>query len=416
MSRQWLAVGVCLTCALAIGAVQQVPPPSPDATPSFRSGISYVELGASVLDKARNPVTGLSAADFTVLEDGQPQKILSFSEINIPDPPPPPVAWMRDVTPDVQANDEAMNGRLVVILLDDAHARNDQANLKRTKDVANLLIDRLGPADRATVLFTRLLGSQDFTSDHAKLRAAVNRFVPFRSPFGCDECLRYSLDRLEKIATDLAALPGRRKALFYFGEGVPMPDLDGKNDPFMLGVQLERIFREAQRANLNIYPIDPSGLTGLGEFDAGKSLSGLPPSEFYRTVAENTGGLATVNRNDLDSIVAPALRENGAYYLLGYQSPNLKTDGVFRKIDVKVNRPGVTVRARSGYYGVKVEATKKAVAAANVSSRSWMPPSARWCRVPRSRCRWPPPHLRCPGRRARQWRSHWACARSLSRI
>ena len=158
-------------CALAVGAAQQAP--SPNATPVFRSGISYVELDASVLDKSRNPVTGLSAADFTVLEDGQPQKILSFSEINIPDPPPPPVAWMRDVTPDVQANDEAMNGRLVVILLDDAHTRNDRANLERTKTAANLLVDRLGSADRATVLFTRLPGSQDFTNDHAKLRAAI---------------------------------------------------------------------------------------------------------------------------------------------------------------------------------------------------------------------------------------------------
>ena len=89
--------------------------------------------------------------------------------------------------------------------------------------MANLLIDRLGPADRATVLFTRIQGSQDFTNDHAKLRAAVDRFVPFRSPLGCEECLRLSLTRLEKIATDLAALPGRRKALFYFGEGARMP-------------------------------------------------------------------------------------------------------------------------------------------------------------------------------------------------
>ena len=80
MPRQWLAVGVSLTCALAVGAAQQqAPAPSPNATPVFRSGISYVELDASVLDKSRNPVTGLSAADFTVLEDGQPQKILSFS-------------------------------------------------------------------------------------------------------------------------------------------------------------------------------------------------------------------------------------------------------------------------------------------------------------------------------------------------
>ena len=86
-------------------------------------------------------------------------------------------------------------------------------------------------------------------------------------------------------------------------------------------------------------------------------------SEFYQTVAENTGGVAIVNRNDFETVVPRILRENGAYYLLGYQSPNLKADGTLRTIDVKVNRPGVTVRARSGYYGAKADAPGKEAAA-----------------------------------------------------
>ena len=166
--------------------------------------------------------------------------------------------------------------------------------------------------------------------------------------------LRNSFDRIETIAKALAAIPGRRKALFYFGVGVRMPDANTSLEFF----HLTQIFRDAQRANLNIYPIDPSGLTGLDDF--GATASGLPPSrrptdasasEFYRTVAENTGGLAIVNRNDFQTIVPRILRENGAYYLLGYASPNLKADGRLRRITVRVNRPDVTVRARSGYYG-----------------------------------------------------------------
>ena len=182
MPRQWLAVGVSLMCALAIGAAQQAPAPSPDATPSFRSGISYVELDASVLDRDRNPVRGLAAGDFTVLEDGQPQKILSFTEINVPDPAPPPVAWMRDVTPDVQANDATMDSRLVVILLDDGQSPVGRPEENRTKEVAKMIVDRLGPGDLAAVFFTRLQkGAQNFTNDHAKLLAAINAFVPFRA-------------------------------------------------------------------------------------------------------------------------------------------------------------------------------------------------------------------------------------------
>ena len=169
MPRRSLAVGVSLMFALAIGAAQQAPAPSPDATPSFRSGVSYVELDASVLDRDRNPVRGLSAGDFTVIEDGQPQKILSFSEIDVPDPALAPVGTMRDVTPDVQANDETMPRRLVVILLDDGQSPVGRPEENRTKEVAKMIVDRLGPADLAAVYFTRLhKGAQDFTSDHVK--------------------------------------------------------------------------------------------------------------------------------------------------------------------------------------------------------------------------------------------------------
>ena len=86
------------------------------------------------------------------------------------------------------------------------------------------------------------------------------------------------------------------------------------------------------------------------------------------TVAENTGGVAIVNRNDFETVVPRILRENGSYYLLGYESPNLKADGRLRTINVKVNRPGVTVRARSGYYGATAETPKKVAADPNALS------------------------------------------------
>jgi VWFA-related protein len=371
MPRRSLAVGVSLMCALAIGAAQQPPAPSAETTPSFRSGVSYVELDASVLDRDRNPVRGLSASDFTVLEDGRPQRILSFSEINIPDSAP--AGSVREVAPAVQATDEAMQRRLVVILLDDGQSPVGRPEENRTKEVAKMIVDQLRPADLAAVYFTRLhTGAQDFTSDHAKLQAAIDTFVPFRSPIDSrdveynDYILRNSFDRIQTIAKALSALPGRRKALFYFGVGVRMPN----PNKVLEFAQLTQIFRDAQRANLNIFPIDPSGLTGLDDF--GATESGLPPSrrptdasasEFYRTVAENTGGLAIVNRNDFKTVVPRVLRENGAYYLLGYESPNVKADGRLRRITVRVNRRGVTVRARSGYYGARADIPTKATVA-----------------------------------------------------
>ena len=80
---------------------------------------------------------------------------------------------------------------------------------------------------------------------------------------------------------------------------------------------------------------------------------------YLRTVADNTGGRAAVDRNDLSEAVDEMVRESGAYYLVAYQSSNEKKDGRYRKIEVRVGRPGVTVRTRDGY-----EASRETKAAA----------------------------------------------------
>ena len=72
--------------------------------PRFRGGVEIIQLDAAVLDRNRKPVTGLTAADFTVLEDGKPQPIVAFQELTAPDPDGSLVPWMRDVAPDVQTN------------------------------------------------------------------------------------------------------------------------------------------------------------------------------------------------------------------------------------------------------------------------------------------------------------------------
>ena len=77
---------------------------SAQQTPAFRTGIDVVRVDASVLDRDRRPIRGLTAADFTVLADGKPQKIVALSEVTVPDPVAPAAPWLRDVTPDVETN------------------------------------------------------------------------------------------------------------------------------------------------------------------------------------------------------------------------------------------------------------------------------------------------------------------------
>ena len=124
---------------------------------------------------------------------------------------------------------------------------------------------------------------------------------------------------------------------------------------------MRRIIENAQRANVNVYALDPSGLGGLDAEDGVAGLGGTQRSanDLLHALASNTGGRALVNRNDVAGGIGEVFAENASYYLVGYRSTNASTSGKFRRIDVRVKRPNVTVRARSGYTNARIEASAK---------------------------------------------------------
>jgi VWFA-related protein len=392
------------TVAQSQGGASQ-PPPGQPAPPQFRAGVELVQVDVSVLDRDRRPVRGLKAEDFTILEDGTLHPVSAFSEIVVPDAEPPPTPWMREVTPDVRRNDEHQDRRLTVIVMDDMTIPFDVAMIKSAKAIGQRLVDEMGAADVAAVIFTRSnREAQDFTGDRARLIAAVDKFAPGARdlhPADEDQQEYYflaALGTLRRAAELLAAVPQRRKTLVYVSTGIPF-DPEAAAEVVLIGPgegqraavarrdlhnrlkdELEDIFREAQRANVNIYSVDPSGLGGMdravqlalargsvfGAVAAGDQLQTASRqatlhAEMLRTVAENTGGRAFLNTNEFDSAVEQIFLENGSYYLLGYRSTNLKRNGGFRRLEVKVNRPDVEVRARNGYYGTREADTRRAV-------------------------------------------------------
>jgi VWFA-related protein len=343
MSALNTSLGMCLALTAGVAVLSQAPPQTP--LPTFRTGIDVVELDVTVLDKDRRPVRGLTAADFSILEHGKPQPIVAFAAIDVPAPPAASAPWIRDAPLDV-VNNDSENRRLVAIVMDDAYTGFEPDFMKRAKQIGRSAIDQLGPGDLASVIFTFQGRSQNFTADREKLRAAVDSFLPKSTardgpPIPCmmklNSCDVQSLATV--ASTMLSAPPGRKIAIlisggrgFTFGE---MGDPSSRNEM----QELQDMFRNLQRANITVYAFDAQGL-----------LSTASVNESLYSFAASTGGRAITNTNDPAPLVAGAFSESSSYYLVGFQSSSAASDNRFHKVDVKVNRPGVEVRTRNGYY------------------------------------------------------------------
>ena len=199
------------------------------------------------------------------------------------------------------------------------------------------------------------------------------------------------LDSLKNTADFLASVRGRRKALLFFSEGLDFPirDVFGAHDATNVIRASQDAISTAARANVNVYTIDPRGLAGMtSEFmeSAGigsgvgttgpvllvpgtnTPVSGMTGAsggvfnvqdellqEFrtsqdtLREFAEQTGGFASLNTNNLAPSFERIVDANSRYYVLGYHPPDHPRNGRFHKIEVRVKRPGLRVEARRGY-------------------------------------------------------------------
>jgi VWFA-related protein len=328
--------------------------------PVFRGGVDLVTLDVSVLDKDRRPVKGLTAADFTVLDDGKPQPVVAFNAVDLPDAPALSAPWLRDIAPDVVSNTRQLR-RIVVIVMDDANTALDPGEAATTRRIAHTVLDRLGEDDLVSVTFTDEGRWQNLTSNRALVATAIDSFTPHADSslgatsidappicsyagksHGVGACV---IETLTAVADALASAPEGRKTVVYIGNGVPydfsMTDLRGWRSPGQDIRELQAMLRLFQEANINVYAFDPCGVK-CGIFGA--------KPDFLRVLSEETGGRATLGTNAPEASVPQMFVENSSYYLLGFRTATPTADGRFRRIQVRVNRPGVDVQTRSGYY------------------------------------------------------------------
>ena len=419
--KRFVTLTILALTTLSVGTLRgqaPAPPPAPQQPPiTFRAEVNYVEVDARVLDQQGKFLPGMKPEDFEVLEDGKPQKVTAFSLVNIPlERVERPLFASRPVEPDVRNNLQGADGRIYLIVLDDLHT--NALRSPRTKQAARMFIERyVGANDLAAVIHTggRTDANQDFTNSQRLLLQAVDKFMGRKlrsstmnkiddynrrsgTALESDPATdfedkergfqaRAALDTVRNLANYLGNIRGRRKAIVMFSEGIDYNIYDimsinnsGATEATVVMDATRDMIAAATRANVAIYGVDPRGLGAsfdnlaeIQSFPDDTSL-GLNQSALYnevrlaqdslRTMSDETGGFAVVNRNDFDTAFQRIVDDNSSYYMLGYYSSNERRDGRFRKIEVRLkNRPGLVVRARKGYVAPRGRAPETKAAA-----------------------------------------------------
>jgi VWFA-related protein len=370
----------------------------------FSSSTNLVVVDVTVKDKSGKAIEGLKTSDFTVLEDGKPQKVVVFEAQKLsidPLPPePPPALGDKDDLPEgpktvittqspgqVQYHDK----RLMVMFFDFSSMGMPE-QLRAQEAALKFLDTQMTPSDMMSVmLFTSSIQIKtDFTDNRGMLRDIINElpigemadlagdadtgddngedtgaaFVADETEFNIFNTDR-KLAAIEDAVRKLSALP-EKKALIYFSSGVSKTGVENQ-------AQLEASINAAVKANVAIYPFDARGLMadppGGGAAKAGSRGSGIfsgavqnaqrlsinNSQETLISLAADTGGKAFMDTNDLSAGLATIQQEYRSYYILGYYTTNDKPDGKYRRITVKLNSNlSAKLEHREGYYAERV--------------------------------------------------------------
>src|SRR5438093_641580 len=371
--------------ALALGSLHSHA--SAQTPPTFPAAVEVVRIDVVVLDHG-TPVTGLTAADFEVTENGRPLEIVSFEPIVVrvasKASAPESAAPARVSEPIVRTPEE---NRYFLIFFDDVHLTRPAAQRTRAQ-LVRFLERETREGDWVTVvsplagvkwtartafehrpLLAVIQGLKgllvrdpfkDKTSDFEAMRAAEYGGRDYKPPPGPNSTFRASPDlvayeryalaqrrirqSLGGLADAIQSIAGfrGRKSLILYSEGFvwsrDMPEYD-------------QTIELARRAHVAVYFVDPRGLTsGRPMADGepgGPSLIQLDTEAGGTSyVATATGGRISIS-NDATALLHDAMVESSAYYLIGFQ-PSLGEPGE-RKLKVRVRRQGLTVRSPARY-------------------------------------------------------------------
>jgi VWFA-related protein len=392
--------------------------------PVFRADSHFVRVDTYPTDKDGAIIPGLTAADFDVTEDGKPQRVDSAEYIQYerwsPGADPPEVDTQRDsfrLAADPRyrvmvvyvnrlnwTSARYIRDPLIEMLTREIGPRDLYGLLLPHHEASDLVLGKFTPAEQARLSHFLSITDHNNPIDMDPMEQRVYRC------FGEGGVARWRLDNLyrdlEGIITILGTIRDERKSLVFVsdtmpgvggrggrgiggggggggsrigppttrlpaGRGLPgasglslgtfnpnegkdVCDILARDMPFQDTDRFEELLKLARRANVAIHPVSPQGLQINSSVFSGANL---------RRMADDTGGLAVVNMNNIKAGLQKIVNDMPSYYLLGYYTTNTKWDGRTREIKVKLKSTGKVVRARREYQAPR-DADMKAMRAA----------------------------------------------------
>lgn len=349
--------GLALAVFLAAHTPEAVGDQSRQQPPAFRSGAQVLEVDARVFDASGRFVADLTIDDFEIYEDGRRQDIQQLFLVGGP-----------GQASGVQGQSANAGRRAVprapqtwIFIFDRRHLM--PGGYRRAKAAVDaFMTERFRAGDLAGIVANEKMVDNritsvraEFLSTLAKVKApgdalsreadaaeagatggdgeageAIRSALNLMTAREAERAARDTVELVDELARGLAAMPGP-KTVVMLSDGFALAKLEGT---------LRTTVGNLNRAGARVYAIDTRGIAG-------------PPPDALNSLAIDTGGLTLFNINHIGPALDRIADDTNQYYVLGYQPLNAKYDGKYRRIEVRVTRPGLAVRARKGYLALQ---------------------------------------------------------------
>lgn len=330
-------------------------PARPGNTASFTPNNANRRLALDVVvtDKSGKPISGLQAADFTLLDDKRPQKIESFR------------AMEATTATDVSVQ--------VIFVVDEVNTYYQNVSFER-QEIGKFLGQNGGHLAEPTslVLFSdggaKIQNGNSLDGNYLigllnKNAASIRSINRSSGVYGAEERVQMSLRAITQISDYEATQPGK-KILIWISPGWPLlsgPNLDaGIKTREMIFRSIVSLSTKLREARVTVYNIDPSGMSNAATLHTEyyrEFIKGVDKPKHadigdlgLQVLAEQTGGHVLNSSNDITGEIVHCAHDANAYYVLSFDTVAPDGPNEYHALEIKVDKPGLTARTRTGYY------------------------------------------------------------------